>query len=174
MLPDASLAADTRVRLDEMLTCGTTTCEAKSGYGLTTASELRILRVVRGLANSHAIELTQTGVKLVEAAVENGVLAKTTLAVPYGNLSTMYQQMGEETNAAKYSRASEIDVYAEASDERAEVFVRDRGTGFDPGAVPADRRGVRESIVGRMERHGGRAEVRSAPGGGTEVELVLS
>jgi hypothetical protein len=50
-----------------------------------------------------AIDLTQTGVGLVEVAVENGVLAKTTLAVPYGNLSTMYQQMGEETNAAKYS-----------------------------------------------------------------------
>ena len=53
------------------------------------------------------------------------------------------------------------------------MFVRDRGPGFDPAAVPADRRGVRESIVGRMERHGGRARVTSAPGGGTEVELVL-
>ncbi len=76
-------------------------------------------------------------------------------------------------NAAKFAGAGRIDVYAEASDERAEVFVRDRGGGFDPEAVPADRRGVRESIVGRMERHGGRAEVRSQPGGGTEVELVL-
>ena len=52
---------------------------------------------------THALDLTQTGVGLVEAAVENGVLAKSTLAVPYGNLATMYQQMGEETNAAKYS-----------------------------------------------------------------------
>jgi tetratricopeptide (TPR) repeat protein len=52
---------------------------------------------------THALDLTQTGVGLVEAAVENGVLAKTTLAVPYGNLSTMYQQLGEETNATKYS-----------------------------------------------------------------------
>jgi hypothetical protein len=52
---------------------------------------------------THALDLTQTGVGLVEAAVESGVLAKTTLAVPYGNLSTMYQQMGEETNASKYS-----------------------------------------------------------------------
>src|SRR4051794_14188995 len=76
-------------------------------------------------------------------------------------------------NAAKFAGAGRIDVYAEASDERAEVFVRDRGGGFDPEAVPADRRGVRESIVGRMERHGGRAEVRSQPGGGTEVELLL-
>ena len=77
-------------------------------------------------------------------------------------------------NAAKFAGdAGPIRVYAEAGDERVQVFVHDRGPGFDPAAVPADRRGVRESIVGRMERHGGRAEVRSAPGGGTEVELTL-
>jgi hypothetical protein len=51
---------------------------------------------------AQALELTQTGVGLVEAAVESGVLAKSTLAVPYGNLATMYEQMGENTNAAKY------------------------------------------------------------------------
>jgi signal transduction histidine kinase len=76
-------------------------------------------------------------------------------------------------NAAKFAGAGRVDVYAEASGERAEVFVRDRGAGFDPEAIPADRRGVRESIIGRMARHGGRAEVRSQPGGGTEVELSL-
>ena len=53
------------------------------------------------------------------------------------------------------------------------LLVRDRGPGFDPGAVPGDRRGVRESIVGRMARHGGTATIHSAPGVGTEVELVL-
>jgi signal transduction histidine kinase len=51
--------------------------------------------------------------------------------------------------------------------------VRDRGPGFDPAAVPTDRRGVSESIVGRMERHGGSAVVHTAPGEGTEVELVI-
>jgi signal transduction histidine kinase len=51
--------------------------------------------------------------------------------------------------------------------------VRDRGPGFDPDRVPADRRGVRESIVGRMERHGGRAVLHTAPGEGTEIELVI-
>jgi signal transduction histidine kinase len=51
--------------------------------------------------------------------------------------------------------------------------VRDRGAGFDPDTVAEDRRGVRESIVGRMARAGGRATVVSAPGEGTEVELVL-
>jgi hypothetical protein len=53
---------------------------------------------------AHALELTQNGVELVEAAVASGVLAKSTLAVPYGNLSNMYQQMGESTNAAKYAQ----------------------------------------------------------------------
>ena len=78
-------------------------------------------------------------------------------------------------NAAKFAGdAGAVAVYAEAGDERLEVFVRDRGPGFDPAAIPADRRGVRESIVGRMERHGGRAAIHAAPGGGgTEVELVL-
>jgi phage shock protein PspC (stress-responsive transcriptional regulator) len=76
-------------------------------------------------------------------------------------------------NAAKFGDGAAVAVYAEASDERLQVFVRDRGPGFDPAAVPGDRRGVRESIVGRMERHGGRAEIHASPGGGTEVELVL-
>jgi signal transduction histidine kinase len=77
------------------------------------------------------------------------------------------------TNAAKFGAGSTVDVYAESGAGRTQVFVRDRGPGFDLAAVPGDRRGVRDSIVGRMQRHGGRARVASAPGGGTEVELVL-
>jgi signal transduction histidine kinase len=78
-------------------------------------------------------------------------------------------------NAAKFAggETAPVAVYAEAADDRLQVFVRDRGPGFDPAAVPADRRGVRESIVGRMERHGGRATIQASPGGGTEVELVI-
>ena len=76
-------------------------------------------------------------------------------------------------NAAKHAGVSEISVYAEIGDGRAEVFVRDRGSGFDPAAVDADRRGLTQSIRGRMERHGGRAVVRSQPGQGTEVELSM-
>ena len=75
-------------------------------------------------------------------------------------------------NAAKF--AGPVALYAEVDPERIEVFVRDRGPGFDPAAVPDDRRGVSESIVGRMERHGGRAVVHTAPGEGTEVELVMT
>ena len=77
------------------------------------------------------------------------------------------------TNAAKFGGGSTVDVYAEAGDGRLAVFVRDRGPGFDQAAIPADRGGVRESIVGRMERHGGRATIRSDAETGTEVELVL-
>lgn len=76
-------------------------------------------------------------------------------------------------NAAKFGGDGPVDVYAEAGDGRVHVFVRDRGPGFAPADVPVDRRGVRESIVGRMARHGGRATITAAPGAGTEVELVL-
>ncbi len=76
-------------------------------------------------------------------------------------------------NAAKFAGQTPVSVYAELSGERIQVFVRDRGAGFDPAAVPQARRGVRESIVGRMLRAGGRAAVRSLPGGGTEVEIAI-
>jgi signal transduction histidine kinase len=77
------------------------------------------------------------------------------------------------TNAAKFGEGSPVDVYGESADGRTQVFIRDRGPGFDPSEVPADRRGVRESIVGRMERHGGRATITSSAETGTEVELFL-
>jgi signal transduction histidine kinase len=77
------------------------------------------------------------------------------------------------TNAAKFGGGSTVDVYAEATPAKLQVFVRDRGPGFDPADLATDRRGVRESIVGRMERHGGRARITSSPESGTEVELVL-
>jgi signal transduction histidine kinase len=76
-------------------------------------------------------------------------------------------------NAVKFAPGAPISVYAEVDGERVELFVRDRGPGFDLAAVPADRRGLRESIVGRMERHGGRAAIHTTPGEGTEVELVM-
>src|SRR6201991_3846614 len=76
-------------------------------------------------------------------------------------------------NASKFAGPEPISLYAEVEDGRAEVFVRDRGPGFAVDDVPADRRGVRDSIVARMERHGGRATVHSTPGSGTEVELVI-
>jgi signal transduction histidine kinase len=77
------------------------------------------------------------------------------------------------TNAAKFAGTPEIDVYAEVADEGVAVFVRDRGSGFDRSGVPADRRGIVESIEGRLRRAGGQSTIVSAPGQGTEVELRL-
>ncbi|MFV2120223.1 PspC domain-containing protein [Streptomyces sp. Act-28] len=76
-------------------------------------------------------------------------------------------------NAAKYGGGGAVQVYAEVEGRTVFVSVRDRGPGFDLDSVPADRMGVRESIIGRMRRGGGTARVRSAPGGGTEVELEM-
>lgn len=58
--PEAALADQSRARLDELLRCGTTTCEVKSGYGLDLATELKMLRVVRQLDREHAIDLAAT------------------------------------------------------------------------------------------------------------------
>jgi signal transduction histidine kinase/phage shock protein PspC (stress-responsive transcriptional regulator) len=77
-------------------------------------------------------------------------------------------------NAAKHSGADKIDVYAEVDDDRVEVFVRDRGQGFDLDGVGEDRMGVKGSILDRMERHGGQASIRSRPGEGTEVRLEIT
>ncbi|WP_231503055.1 ATP-binding protein [Blastococcus sp. URHD0036] len=76
-------------------------------------------------------------------------------------------------NAAKHSGAASADLYTEVTAQSVSVFVRDRGQGFDPAAVPADRRGLRDSVAGRLTRFGGTTAVRSAPGEGTEVELLL-
>ena len=76
-------------------------------------------------------------------------------------------------NAARHSGADRVDVYAECRDQGTEVFVRDRGHGYDEGAVPEDRLGVRNSIVDRMRRHGGTATIRTGPGQGTEVRLDM-
>jgi signal transduction histidine kinase len=76
-------------------------------------------------------------------------------------------------NAAKFSVADEVSVYAEATDEEVSVFVRDRGVGFNRADVPADRHGLSESIEGRLARAGGTATVTSSPDNGTEVELTL-
>jgi signal transduction histidine kinase len=76
-------------------------------------------------------------------------------------------------NAAKYAGEAPISLYAEVEPEQVTVFVRDRGPGFDPDAVPDDRLGLRQSVVGRTMRHGGTAVVRSLPAEGTEIQLEM-
>jgi signal transduction histidine kinase/phage shock protein PspC (stress-responsive transcriptional regulator) len=76
-------------------------------------------------------------------------------------------------NAVRHSGASSVAVYLEVEPQRVSIFVRDRGRGFDPAQVAADRRGISGSIVDRLARAGGNAEVRSTPGEGTEIEMSL-
>ena len=76
-------------------------------------------------------------------------------------------------NAAKHSGEHSISLYTEATEELIEVFITDQGIGFTPQDVEPDRHGIAESIVGRMQRHGGAATITSSPGEGTEVHLSL-
>lgn len=76
-------------------------------------------------------------------------------------------------NAAKHSGQRSVDVYAEVDAGQIVVYVRDRGVGFDPGQVPEDRRGVSGSIKGRVIRHGGSVDIKSAPGKGVDVRMAM-
>jgi signal transduction histidine kinase len=76
-------------------------------------------------------------------------------------------------NAAKHAGVTTVDVFVEVEPDTVAAFVRDRGRGFDPDEVPEDRQGIRRSIVGRLERHGGHSTITSNVGGGTEVELSV-
>jgi signal transduction histidine kinase/phage shock protein PspC (stress-responsive transcriptional regulator) len=76
-------------------------------------------------------------------------------------------------NAAKHAGTDRVAVYIEVGPAQVEAFVRDRGNGFDAAQVPVDRHGIRDSLHGRMLAVGGRAQVTSTPGSGTEVVLVL-
>jgi signal transduction histidine kinase len=76
-------------------------------------------------------------------------------------------------NAARHAAGSPIFVFCQAGADGAEVFVRDEGPGFDLSTVPTERRGVRDSIVGRMAAVGGSAVVESRAGEGTEIALRI-
>jgi signal transduction histidine kinase/phage shock protein PspC (stress-responsive transcriptional regulator) len=90
------------------------------------------------------------------------------------NLGALLAAAREATvNAAKWSGAEVVSLFAEVEPEAVSLFVRDRGRGFDPAAVPGDRKGLAESVHARMSRRGGTATVRSAPGQGTEVSLTM-
>jgi signal transduction histidine kinase len=76
-------------------------------------------------------------------------------------------------NAAKHSGTARVSLYAEVEAQSAVVFICDRGRGFTPAEVADDRQGLRNSIIGRVERYGGQVTVRTAPGEGTEVEISM-
>lgn len=103
--------------------------------------------------------------------IELVVVGDTAMTEPLGALVAAAKEA--MVNAAKHSGAGRIDVYAEVEPSQVEVGVRDRGRGFDLADVAADRQGVKGSIIDRMSRHGGGADVRSAPGEGTDVRIWM-
>ena len=119
------------------------------------------------------------GVRLIQQEVEaqRGVAVEVVLVgdCPLDeDLSALLAAAREATvNAAKWSGAGVISIFAEVEPAEVSVFVRDRGKGFDPEAVPTDRKGLAESVRARMARRGGHAVIRSAPGEGTEVSLTI-
>jgi signal transduction histidine kinase/phage shock protein PspC (stress-responsive transcriptional regulator) len=114
---------------------------------------------------------------VAEVEADHAVTVETVVVgdVPVDDAVATLGQAAKEAvvNAAKHSGAAGVSLYSEVTPASVTVFVRDRGTGFDPASVPADRRGLRDSVVGRLTRINGTATVRSAPGEGTEVELCL-
>jgi signal transduction histidine kinase len=119
------------------------------------------------------------GVRLIQQEVEelHGVQVE---AITVGDcdlddrLEALLAAAREATvNAAKWSGAGVVSVFAEVEPGEVSLFVRDRGRGFDPAAVPGDRKGLAESVRARMSRRGGTAAIRSAPGEGTEVSLRM-
>jgi len=119
------------------------------------------------------------GVRLIQQEVEDqhGITVE---AVTVGDceldddLAALLAAAREATvNAGKWSGADVVSLFAEVEPTEVSLFVRDRGRGFDPAAVPGDRRGLAESVRGRMARRGGSATVRSVPGEGTEVSLTM-
>ncbi len=88
------------------------------------------------------------------------------------HLDALVKAVREATWNAVRHASPPVSTYVEVGPDAVEAFVRDHGAGFDLDTVPDDRAGVRESIIGRMERHGGTARIRRRADG-TEVELRL-
>ncbi|MCP3973777.1 MAG: ATP-binding protein [bacterium] len=148
---------------------------------------------VRGLARSQERELRSWLYRADEGSVSEFREAVTAMAAEVDELASTHVECvivgdspmnervdalvraGREAtlNAAKHAGVSTISVYAEAGDQATVLFVKDRGVGFDTATVPPDRRGIADSIVGRVNRYGGSATITSAPGQGTEVRLTM-
>ena len=91
-----------------------------------------------------------------------------------GHLEALVAATGEAAaNAAKHSTSPRVSIYAETTPTKVDIFISDQGKGFDPALIDGDRHGIRESIINRVERHGGTVTITSEPGEGTEVHLEV-
>jgi signal transduction histidine kinase len=119
------------------------------------------------------------GVRLIQQEVEaqHGIAVEVVIVgdCPLNDdLAALLAAAKEATvNAAKWSGANVVSLFAEVEPAEVSLFVRDRGKGFDPETIPGDRKGLAESVRARMARHGGSAAIRSTPGEGTEVSLTM-
>ena len=135
----------------------------------------------RWLYGSGYGDATSFGDSLTEAAADVEESHRVRIELATSGDAALDERLGQVVlaareamaNAAKHSGAAEVSVYAEADAASVSVFVRDRGAGFDPDAVPDDRRGLADSVEARMQRAGGSATILSSPGNGTEIELRL-
>ena len=146
-----------------------------------TAQAAGDLRVLQGLAVAPAVPglpapLTDLAPKLERAAASTGDLAVRLQLVPVTLPSPVADQLvacvGEALrNVEQHAGTDEAEVSVTGGSGWAVVKVTDRGRGFDPDATPPSRRGIRESITGRMLAAGGRAAIASRPGAGTTVTV---
>lgn len=127
--------------------------------------------------NAHSAGALVERVKMVCAEAED-LHGKAVEVVTVGDAelgergNAMIQAVREAVLNGVRHGGTTVSVYVESGSQGVDIFVKDRGPGFDMAAVPSDRLGVRESIIGRMQRHGGTAEIISS-GEGTEVRLHL-
>jgi signal transduction histidine kinase len=134
----------------------------------------------RPLGSSNEADLTfAAGVARIQQEVEeaHGVPVDAVVVgdCPLDDVLRALLAAGKEAtvNAAKWSGAPVVSVFAEVEADEVSMFVRDRGSGFDTEQVPADRKGLAESIRGRVARLDGEVKVKSTPGEGTEVALTV-
>jgi signal transduction histidine kinase len=144
-----------------------------------TAEAHRDLRVLQGLAGTPgtpAGPLTDLGPKLERAAVSSNDLAVRLTLVPVTLPSPVADQLaacvGEALrNVEQHAGTGQAEVTVTGGAGWAVVKITDHGRGFDPATTPPSRRGIRESITGRMLAAGGRAAIASRPGAGTTVTV---
>lgn len=146
---------------------------------LARSQERELRSWLQGRAAPGEPDTVQSSLEAVAARVESTLQAAVDLVVVGDvalddSLRALVAATGEAaTNAARHSGVAEVSIYVEVEPEVATAYVRDEGTGFDPGSVPADRRGIEHSIRGRIERHGGTVTIDSRPGEGTEIAMTV-
>ncbi|WP_373863280.1 ATP-binding protein [Rhodococcus marinonascens] len=141
-----------------------------SGGGIDHSSLAEALRIISGeVEDQHSVTVRPVTVGDVSLDVDGtgeGLSKESFTAILGATRESL-------VNAAKHSGETEINLFAEAEREQVSVFVRDRGIGFDVDEVPPDRQGLTKSIRARIERRGGKVDVRSTPGKGTEVRIHM-